>query len=140
MAQEEQVTFREADTGEGFQAEPETGTERKLQLVDALARTGPRRIEVTSFVRDDVPPNLAQAAEGREGIDGSDDVSLSVLVPYGRGLETALEHRDQFREMAHHSGVGHERLLAGSRNAQEVVERTLGRHVLVAGPVSWPDV
>ncbi len=44
-------------------------TERKVELIDALARTGLRRLEVTSFVRPDVIPQLADAAEVLARID-----------------------------------------------------------------------
>jgi hydroxymethylglutaryl-CoA lyase len=96
----EQVKIREVGPRDGFQNEPDQiGTEDKIRLVDALARTGLRRIEVTSFVRADVLPQLADAAEVLEGIDVPDEVSLSVLVPNQRGLEKALEHRDRFHEV-----------------------------------------
>ena len=49
---------------DGFQNEPEViPTEQKVELIDALARTGLTRLEVTSFVRADVIPQLADAAE-----------------------------------------------------------------------------
>jgi hydroxymethylglutaryl-CoA lyase len=100
MAPEEQVKIREVGPRDGFQNEPEQiGTEDKIRLVNALARTGLARIEVTSFVRADVLPQLADAAEVLQGIDVPDDVSLSVLVPNERGLEAALEHRDRFQEV-----------------------------------------
>jgi hydroxymethylglutaryl-CoA lyase len=96
----EQVKIREVGPRDGFQNEPDQiSTEDKIRLVDALARTGLRRIEVTSFVRADVLPQLADAAEVLEGIDVPDEVSLSVLVPNERGLEKALEHRDRFHEV-----------------------------------------
>src|SRR5262249_21208100 len=66
-------------------------TERKIELIDALARTGLRRLEVTSFVRADVIPQLADAREVLAGIDVPAGVSISVLVPNGRGLDGALE-------------------------------------------------
>src|SRR5215218_8659198 len=100
MAPEEQVKIREVGPRDGFQNEPDQiGTEDKIRLVNALARTGLKRIEVTSFVRADVLPQLADAAEVLQGIDVPDDVSLSVLVPNERGLEKALEHRDRFHEV-----------------------------------------
>ena len=34
-----------------------------MELIDALARTGLQRLELTSFVRADVIPQLADAAE-----------------------------------------------------------------------------
>src|SRR5919107_1982218 len=100
MSPVEQVKIREVGPRDGFQNEPELiGTADKIRLIDALARTGLRRIEVTSFVRADVLPQLADAAEVLEGIDVPDHVSLSVLVPNERGLDKALEHRDRFQEV-----------------------------------------
>jgi hydroxymethylglutaryl-CoA lyase len=100
MSPVEQVKIREVGPRDGFQNEPELiGTADKIRLIDALARTGLRRIEVTSFVRADVLPQLADAAEVLQGIDVPDDVWLSVLVPNERGLDKALEHRDRFHEV-----------------------------------------
>ena len=42
-------------------------TAEKVRLIDLLAQTGLRRIEVTSFVRPDVIPQLADAAEVLRG-------------------------------------------------------------------------
>ena len=57
------VRIREVGPRDGFQNEPEViPTERKIELIDALARTGVKRMEVTSFVRADVIPQLADAA------------------------------------------------------------------------------
>jgi hydroxymethylglutaryl-CoA lyase len=82
---------REVGPRDGFQNEPEViGTARKVELIDALARTGLRRLEVTSFVRPDVIPQLADAAEVLAAIDVPPEVSLSVLIPNERGLDTAL--------------------------------------------------
>src|ERR1700733_676256 len=90
------VSIREVGPRDGFQNEPEIiPTERKIELIDALARTGLRRLEVTSFVRADVIPQLADAAEVLAGIDVPWDVSVSVLIPNERGLEMALELRER---------------------------------------------
>ncbi len=87
----ERVHIREVGPRDGFQNEPEVlPTERKVELIDALARTGLRRLEVTSFVRPDVIPQLADAAEVLARIDVPAEVSVSVLVPNERGLEAAL--------------------------------------------------
>jgi len=86
------VRIREVGPRDGFQNEPEViATERKVELIEALARTGIRRLEVTSFVRADVIPQLADAAEVLAAIEISPEVSLSVLIPNERGLENALE-------------------------------------------------
>ncbi len=94
------VRIREVGPRDGFQNEPETiPTERKVELIDALARTGLRRLEVTSFVRPDVIPQLADAAEVLERVDIPEGVSVSVLIPNERGLENALRHRERFQEI-----------------------------------------
>ena len=97
----ERVEIREVGPRDGFQNEPERiSTDDKVMLIDALARTGLRRIEVASFVRPDVIPQLDDAIEVLDRIDVPEGVSLTVLVPNQRGLETALEHRDRFHEVA----------------------------------------
>ncbi|MFI5003608.1 MAG: hydroxymethylglutaryl-CoA lyase [Solirubrobacterales bacterium] len=94
------MRIREVGPRDGFQNEPEViPTERKVELIDALARTGLRRIEVTSFVRPDVIPQLADAAEVLERMDIPEGVSVSVLIPNERGLESALRHRERFHEI-----------------------------------------
>jgi hydroxymethylglutaryl-CoA lyase len=94
------VRIREVGPRDGFQNEPETiATEQKVELIDALARTGLRRIEVTSFVRADVIPQLADAAQVLQRIDVPREVSVSVLVPNARGLQSALEQRERIDEI-----------------------------------------
>ena len=94
------MRIREVGPRDGFQNEPEViGTADKVRLIDQLARTGLRRLEVTSFVRPDVIPQLADAADVLEAIDPPEDLSLSVLIPNERGLERALEHRARFHEV-----------------------------------------
>jgi hydroxymethylglutaryl-CoA lyase len=94
------VRIREVGPRDGFQNEPEViSTFDKVRLIDQLGRTGLRRIEVTSFVRADVIPQLHDAAAVLEAIDLPGDVSVSVLVPNERGLENALAHRDRIHEV-----------------------------------------
>jgi hydroxymethylglutaryl-CoA lyase len=94
------VKIREVGPRDGFQNEPETiPTELKVELIDALARTGLRRIEVTSFVRADVIPQLADAGDVLERIDVPEDVAVGVLIPNERGLDAALEHRGKIDEI-----------------------------------------
>jgi hydroxymethylglutaryl-CoA lyase len=85
------VSIREVGPRDGFQNEPETiATADKVELIDALARTGLRRLEVTSFVRADVIAQLADGAEVLARIDVPEEVALSVLIPNERGLDAAL--------------------------------------------------
>jgi hydroxymethylglutaryl-CoA lyase len=95
-----QVHIREVGPRDGFQNEPEViATADKVRLVEMLARTGVKRLEVTSFVRADVIPQLADGAEVLRTADIPDDVSVTVLIPNERGLENALEVRDRFQEV-----------------------------------------
>jgi hydroxymethylglutaryl-CoA lyase len=96
----DQVKVREVGPRDGFQNEPEViATADKVRLIDMLARTGLKRLEVTSFVRADVIPQLSDAREVLDAIDTPDDVALSVLIPNERGLDNALELRDRFQEV-----------------------------------------
>jgi hydroxymethylglutaryl-CoA lyase len=96
----DRVTIREVGPRDGFQNEPEViPTGAKVRLIDALARTGLRRLEVTSFVRADVIPQLADAEDVLAAISPPDGVSLSVLIPNERGLEKALRQRQRFHEV-----------------------------------------
>jgi hydroxymethylglutaryl-CoA lyase len=97
---ENTVRIREVGPRDGFQNEPEIiPTERKVALIEQLARTGLTRIEVTSFVRPDVIPQLADAREVLHALDLPAHVSRSVLIPNARGLDDALELRDRFDEI-----------------------------------------
>jgi hydroxymethylglutaryl-CoA lyase len=130
------VRIREVGPRDGFQNEPETiATEDKVRLIDTLSATGLRRIEVTSFVRPDVIPQLADAQAVLEGIERRDGVAFSVLIPNERGLERALALRERFDEVSvflsasethnrrnvnrsvEESLAGLERTLAGAREA-----------------------
>jgi hydroxymethylglutaryl-CoA lyase len=94
------VRIREVGPRDGFQNEPEIiPTADKVRLIEMLARTGLPRLEVTSFVRADVIPQLADAPEVLEAIDVPDGVAVSVLIPNERGLDKALEHRARFDEV-----------------------------------------
>ena len=95
------VRIREVGPRDGFQNEPETiATPDKVRLIDALARTGLRRIELTSFVRPDVIPQLADAEEVLRAVDVPEGVSASVLIPNERGLDRALTLREHFDEIS----------------------------------------
>jgi len=94
------VSIREVGPRDGFQNEPETiATADKIALIDRLARTGLRRIEVTSFVRAAVIPQLADAREVLTGIEVPPGVARSVLIPNAKGLDNALELREHFEEV-----------------------------------------
>ncbi len=94
------VRIREVGPRDGFQNEPEViPTEQKVRLIAMLAASGLPRLEVTSFVRPDVIPQLSDADAVLEAIERPPGVAYSVLIPNRKGLERALAHRDRFDEV-----------------------------------------
>ncbi len=94
------VRIREVGPRDGFQNEPETiPTAEKVRLIDLLSASGLNRIEVTSFVRPDVIPQLSDAEEVLAAVQRREGVSFSVLIPNERGLERALGLRERFDEI-----------------------------------------
>ena len=94
------VRIREVGPRDGFQNEPEViPSADKVRLIELLGVSGLTRIEVTSFVRADVIPQLADALDVLSAVSLPDSVSVSVLIPNERGLERALVLRDRFQEV-----------------------------------------
>ncbi len=95
------VRVREVGPRDGFQNEPETiATADKVRLIDLLSATGLKRLEVTSFVRPDVIPQLADAEQVLAAVERREGVAFSVLIPNERGLERALAQRERFDEIS----------------------------------------
>lgn len=63
----------------------------KMRIVDALVRAGLRSIEVTSFARPDLVPNLADADDLLRRLDRVPGVEYRALVPNRRGALRALD-------------------------------------------------
>jgi hydroxymethylglutaryl-CoA lyase len=96
----DRVDIREVGPRDGFQNEPEViPTAEKVRLIELLARTGVPRLEVTSFVKAEVIPQLADGADVLAKADIPDDVAVTVLIPNEKGLDNALAQRDKFDEV-----------------------------------------
>jgi hydroxymethylglutaryl-CoA lyase len=94
------VRIREVGPRDGFQNEPEQiATADKVRLIDMLSASGLRRLEVTSFVRPDAIPQLADAEQVLAAVQRREGVAFSVLIPNERGLERALALRERFDEI-----------------------------------------
>ncbi|MBL7663248.1 hydroxymethylglutaryl-CoA lyase [bacterium] len=84
------VLLREDGPREGFQMHAKViPTAEKLRLIDLLAETGISSIEVTSFVRADKVPQLADAEEIAQGIIPRAGVRYRALYLNQKGLERA---------------------------------------------------
>lgn len=96
----ESVKLREVGPRDGFQNEPETiPTTDKVRLIGMLGAAGYKRIELTSFVRADVIPQLADANDVLDSYEKLAGVAYSVLIPNEKGLDNALERRERFDEV-----------------------------------------
>src|SRR3954451_11789663 len=93
------VRIREVGPRDGFQNEPEViPTEEKVRLIHLLGEAGLQRIELTSFVRPDVIPQLADGGGVLTRFQPVDGVAYYVLIPNRKGLDNALRLRDRFQE------------------------------------------
>jgi hydroxymethylglutaryl-CoA lyase len=139
------VKIREVGPRDGFQNEPEViATDDKVRLIDMLARTGLRRLEVTSFVRADVIPQLADAPEVLRRASVPDGVAVSVLIPNERGLDNALELRDRFQEVnlflsaseTHNRKNVNRSIEESLAGLERVIERARGEELRCEGVIS----
>jgi hydroxymethylglutaryl-CoA lyase len=84
------VEVREVGPRDGIQSEKvPIPTEQKVRLIDALSRTGVRRIEAVSFVSPRAIPQMADAQEVWNRIDRRAGIIYSALVPNRKGAEIA---------------------------------------------------
>ncbi len=85
------VHIMEVGPRDGFQAEHEwIPTEKKIEIIDALSRTGIPEIQATSFVHPKAVPQLADAEQVMAAIERKPGVRYQVLVPNMRGLQRAI--------------------------------------------------
>ena len=85
------VHVTEVGPRDGFQMEQQwIPTDRKVEIIDALSRTGLSEIQATSFVHPKAVPNLADAEEVMAKINRPPGVRYQVLVPNLKGMQHAL--------------------------------------------------
>ncbi len=137
--------IREVGPRDGFQNEPEViATVDKVRLIAMLGAAGLRRIELTSFVRADVIPQLADAEEVLDSYERLDGVAYSVLIPNERGLERALALRERFDEVnlflsasETHNRKNVNRTVAESlAGLERVIERSIAEGLRCEGVIS----
>ncbi|MBX7159184.1 MAG: hydroxymethylglutaryl-CoA lyase [Acidimicrobiia bacterium] len=84
------ATVREVGPRDGLQNEEPVAVADRVRLVDALSRTGLRRIEVGAFVHPDAIPPMAGSEEVFARIERVPGVRYTALVPNARGVERAF--------------------------------------------------
>ncbi len=84
------VFIREVGPREGFQIEKNPiSTRDKVRLIDALSDTGVKDIEVTSFVRPELVPQMADADEVVKQLRRKSGVSYSAVYLNAKGFQRA---------------------------------------------------
>ena len=85
------VQVYEVGPRDGLQNESRmVATEDKIAFVNALSRTGLKRIEITSFVSPRWIPQLADGRDVATRVERPEGVRMSALVPNRRGLDNAM--------------------------------------------------
>jgi hydroxymethylglutaryl-CoA lyase len=87
----ERISVREVGPRDGLQNEAPVPTAGKVELLDALSRTGVGRIEAVSFVHPKAIPQMADADEVWSRAKRNPAVRYSALVPNARGAQRALD-------------------------------------------------
>jgi hydroxymethylglutaryl-CoA lyase len=84
------ITIIEVGPRDGFQMETQfIPTATKIEIINALAKTGIKRIEATSFISPKAIPQMSDAADVIAGIDRSGGIHIEALVPNPKGAENA---------------------------------------------------
>lgn len=89
----QRVVIREVGPREGFQAFSKVlPADKKIDLIYSLVQAGLREIEVTSFVRSDKVPQLADAADVVGRLPSVPNVKFTALYLNRKGFERAEEN------------------------------------------------
>ena len=85
------VEIKEEGPREGFQIEKNPiPTERKIEFINALSKTGLKTIQIVSFVNPKAVPNMADADQVVAGITPEPGVAYTGLFLNDKGMERAL--------------------------------------------------
>lgn len=92
------VDIHEEGPREGFQIEPgPISTEDKIRVIEGLAQTGLKTIQVCSFVNPRLVPGWADAEEVLTQVKTFAGVNYTALFFNARGLERALAFKDKLK-------------------------------------------
>ena len=121
------VEIREVGPRDGLQNEAAVPVADRVRLIDALARTGLRRIEAAAFVSAKAIPPMAGSDDVMAQIDRLEGVTYSVLVPNAKGAELALAaHADELELVVSASETHNQKNVRRS-----VAESLVGAHEVV---------
>ena len=114
------VDIREVGLRDGLQLEAPIPTDAKLEILEAVAATGVRRVEVTSFVSPRAVPALADAEQVVAELHRWPDVHFSALVAGAGGARRAVAAGMPDLEYVISASDGHSQANAGRTTAEAV--------------------
>jgi hydroxymethylglutaryl-CoA lyase len=115
------LTVVEVGPRDGFQSERQfIPTDKKVEIINALLKTGLKNIQVTSFVHPKAVPQLADAEEVMSKIDRLPGVSYRILAPNLRGVQRAIPHKPDKINLMMSASESHNRA-----NANRSIEESL---------------
>jgi hydroxymethylglutaryl-CoA lyase len=114
------VDIREVGMRDGLQIEAPVPLAGKLRLLDALAATGVRRIEVTSFVSPRAVPALADAEQVASALHRWPSVEFSALVASLNGARRSIAAGIPRLEYVVSMSDGHSRANTGRTTQQSL--------------------
>lgn len=114
------VDIREVGPRDGLQLEEPLTLQQKIDFIDALAKTGVKRIEVTSFVSPSAVPALADAPELARELHRWPGIEFCALVAGYGGAKRALAAGVNHLQYVISASEGHARANAG-KSVQESV-------------------
>ncbi|MFM8598522.1 MAG: hydroxymethylglutaryl-CoA lyase [Mycobacterium sp.] len=112
------VTIREVAMRDGLQIESPVPLAAKLELLDAIARTGVREVEATAFVSPSKVPALADAAEVAAALGDYPQIEFSALVASAGGATRAVAAGLRSLEYVVSAADGHSRANVGRTSAE----------------------
>lgn len=129
------VTIQEVGPRDGLQIEQLwVPTGEKIALVDAIADSGIKRIEVSSFVSPKAIPSLKDASEVFAGIKRRPNTIYSALVPNTKGAERAIDAKADELNFVMSASETHNFANMGMTREQSFLE--LGSVVAIANGAS----
>ena len=89
---EKDIIIYEVGPRDGLQNEPQfVSTSTKIELINQLAQSGLKNIEVTSFVNPQKIPQMADHSDVYQGITKFPGINYSALIPNLKGMEAAIQ-------------------------------------------------
>ena len=125
------VHITEEGPREGFQIEKgPIPTARKIELIDALSRTGLDRIQIVSFVNPKNVPGMADADEVVAGITPQPGVAYTALWLNEKGFARALKHSNRLTNTGTIQLSASEKFSIRNQN-RTAAQQLAGQHAIV---------